>query len=208
MKQLLIISFLLGLIPNAFAQSSDAVSLPTFKPGDSWTYTRVDKLDRTRSGKYVVTVTSTSGEGYETAIQVVEGSFPGWADRYAKDGNPVSFEGQAFDPFIPLYSFPLATGKQWEGKYSWWGRANTRLTAARRATVVGWESVKTPAGEFKALKMTSETQISSQFGFGTQIQAIVWYASEVRRPVRIETKWVGGLSRDEVTELVAYKPAP
>jgi hypothetical protein len=118
------------------------------------------------------------------------------------------FEGLKFEPLVRLYDFPLSAGKQWESKYTWWSpTANVQLSGTRRTTVGGWETVKTPAGEFKALKISAETQIMGSRGFGSSTQTTLWYVPDVRRAVRIETKGFGGAARDEVVELVSYKLA-
>jgi hypothetical protein len=189
------------------AQTTDTVSAPPVKEGDSWTFVRSDKMDRTRAAKYITTVKSVSADGYVTSIDPNEGSMTAREDRYTKDGNPIEFEGFKFQPFIVIYDFPLLAGKQWESKYTWSNPAGALLTGTRRAKVVGWETVKTPAGEFKAMKITAETQIMGRGGFGSSIQQTLWYVPEVRRPVRVESKGFGASARDEVIELLSYKLA-
>lgn len=190
------------------AQTSEPVGAPSVKEGDSWTFARSDKMDRTRAAKYSVTVKSVSADGYVTFVQPIEGTMEAREDRFTKDGNPVEFEGFKYQPFVGIYDFPLSAGKQWESKYTWWSpTANAQLSGTRRAKVAGWETVKTPAGEFKALKITAETQIMGRSGYGSSIQITSWYAPEVRRVVRTETKGFGAAARDEVLELVGFKLA-
>jgi hypothetical protein len=190
------------------AQTPDTVGAPAVKQGDSWTYSRADKMDRTRAAKYTTTVKSVSPAEYETSIEVLEGSMAAREDRYTIDGNPIVFEGQKFEPFIPVFSFPLSIGKEWQGKFSWRSAtANVPISGTRRVKVIGWETVKTQAGEFKALKISSESQFIGRGGYGSSNQVTQWYAPEVRRIVRAETKGFGGAARDEVVELVSYKLA-
>lgn len=208
MSRMLFFATLLLSPLAVWAQTADSVTAPVVKEGDSWTYVRSDKMDRTRAAKYTTTVKSVSGDGYVTFVEPLEGSMTAREDRYNHDGNPMHLEGQKFEPFVPVYSFPLSPGKQWDGKYSWWSATvNNQISATRNAKVVGWETVKTPAGEFKALKVTSETQIIGRGGFGSSTQITQWYAPEVRRAVRVEFKGFGAAARDEVTELVSYKLA-
>jgi hypothetical protein len=202
----LALTLLLAISFAKSAQGTDTVAAPAVKEGDSWTFTRADRMDRSRAAKYVTRVKSVSGTGYVTAIEPTEGSISPREDTYTADGNPVAFEGFKFEPFIGVFDFPLTVGKQWESKYTWWSpQANTNLSGARRTKVVGWDSVKTPAGEFKAMKISAETQIMGRGGFGSTIQTTLWYAPEVRRTVRVEVKGFGGAARDEVVELVEYK---
>jgi hypothetical protein len=208
MSRFLLFCVLLASSLAVTAQTTETVGAPEVKEGDRWTYARSDKMDRTRAAKYTTTVKSVSADGYVTSIEPHEGSMTAREDRYTKDGNLVMFEGFKFEPFIRLYDFPLSSGKQWESKYTWWSpTANTQLSGTRRTTVAGWETVKTPAGEFKVLKITAETQIMGSRGFGSSTQTTLWYAPDVRRAVRIETKGFGGAARDEVVELVSYKLA-
>jgi hypothetical protein len=208
MSRFLVIAALLANSFTVNAQTAETVGAPSVKEGDSWTYVRSDKMDRTRAAKYTTTVKSVSADGYVTAVEPLEGSMTAREDRYNKDGNLVDFEGFKFQPFVGIYEFPLSAGKQWESKYTWFSpTANAQLSGTRRNKVAGWETVKTPAGEFKALKITAETQIMGRSGFGSSTQATYWYAPDVRRLVRVETKGFGAAARDEVVELVSYKLA-
>jgi len=208
MSRFLLFAALLASSFAVSAQTTDTVVAPQVKEGDSWTYARSDKMDLTRAAKYVTTVKSVSADGYVTTFVPIEGSVEAREDRYTKDGNPIEFEGFKFEPFIRIYDFPLSAGKQWESKYTWWSpSANAQLSGTRRVRVVGWETVKTPAGEFKAMKITSETQIMGRGGFGSSQQFTQWYAPDVRRVVRTENKGFGAAARDEVVELVSFKLA-
>ena len=46
-----------GVALSGYVQAEDSADLPSFKTGDSWTYARVDKNDKSRTGKFVITVT-------------------------------------------------------------------------------------------------------------------------------------------------------
>jgi hypothetical protein len=79
-----------------------------------------------------------------------------------------------------------------------------------KSRVEGWETVTTPAGEFKALKIVFESKLNDQHsGRGKATTGIRWCSPEVRQIIRSEIKDEGGKkSRDEVTELVSFNPAP
>jgi hypothetical protein len=206
----MLIGSLLGflVVSAALAQSGDTVGAPALKPGDSWTYTQIDKLDRSRNAKFAVTVKSVSERGHEVSRQVLEGTLGGTDDQYTYELNPIVLEGQKYEPFIPAFSFPLAPGKKWEGKFSFWiSSGSLQFTATRSSHVEGWESVRTPAGDFKALKITFHQRAMNQFGRGTEIQGTLWYSPDVRRFVRTELRAFGGAPRDQVIELVGFKPA-
>jgi hypothetical protein len=209
MLRSLLAAALLSSALAATAQTSETVSAPQFKEGDTWTYARSDKMDRTRAAKFTTTVKSVSTDGYVTSVQPLEGSMSAREDRYTRDSNLIEFEGFKFEPFVGVFEFPLSPGKQWDSKYTWFSpTANAQLSGTRRTKVVGWETIKTPAGEFKALKLTAETQIIGRSGFGSSTQATYWYAPEARRAVRLEAKGFGAAARDEVVELVSFKLTP
>jgi hypothetical protein len=196
----------LAIAATAWAQSGGQVEAPTYKPGDSWTYVRTDRFGAIRNAKYVTTIKSVSDRGHETSREALEGTIIGSGDEYTREMNPIVFEDQRFDPYIANYRFPLAPGKGWQGTYT--------LTAygalwefTRINHVEGWETVKTPAGEFKALKIVFEGSGRSRMGgLQNQYTGATWYCPEVRRAVRTEFKSQRP-PRDERVELVSFKPA-
>jgi hypothetical protein len=74
MSRFLLFAALLASSLAVPAQTPETVSAPGVKEGDSWTYTRSDKMDRTRASKYTTTVKSVSADGYVTSIEPHEGS--------------------------------------------------------------------------------------------------------------------------------------
>jgi hypothetical protein len=196
----------LAIASSAWAQSGEQVDVPSYKPGDSWTYARKDRFSATRNAKYVVTIKSVSDRGHETSREALEGTIIGSGDEYTREINPILFEDQRFDPYIPNYRFPLAPGKSWEGTYTFTS-FGAPWEAYRVHRVQGWETVKTAAGEFKALRITFEGSGRSRMGnLQSQFSGTVWYSPEVRRAVLQEFKSQRP-PRDERTELVSFKPA-
>ena len=210
---------LIGLLVGLFAltpgplQAQDTAELPTFKVGDNWTYQRTSEFDRTRAGKFVVTVTSVSDSGFATATKVIEGTDEDEVGEYTTEMNTIKDNDRKFTPHVPYFSFPLAPGKAWEGswKYSVKGKKKRMETvnATMKSRVEGWETVTTPAGEFNALKIVFEaTHTKSHSGRGKETKGTRWYCPEVRRIVRSEVSNEDGKSKNEVTELVSFSPAP
>jgi hypothetical protein len=192
------------LVSAVHAQAPDAVAAPIVKVGDSWTYARTDKLDRSRNAKYIISVKSLSAAGHTVGREIVEGTLSGADDEFTSDLNPISLEGQKFSPFIPMFSFPLTVGKQWDGRYSFY--TTVELSGQRSSKVEGFENVRVPAGEFKAIRITANVSTRAPSGFGSNMQQTLWYAPDVRRLIRAETKIFGAANaRDEVIELVAFK---
>jgi len=205
MKRTFMALFSLVIAPLGWTQSGEPVGAPSFKPGDSWTYVRTDKFDRSRNAKYVVTIKSVSDNGHEASVQALEGTVGGSGDQYTRELNPIVLEDLTFKPYIPTYSFPLAPGKKWEGTYSFLS-AGAQWNATRASRVEGWETVKTAAGEFKALKITYSGRVWNARGFSINQYGTTWYSPEVRRVVLSEFK-ANSPARDQRVELVGFKPA-
>jgi hypothetical protein len=208
MKRMFLALFSLGVASLAWAQAGEQVTAPpSFKPGDSWTYVRTDRFSATRNMKYVVTIKSVSDSGHETSREALEGTITGSGDLLTREMNPIVLEDQKYEPYISVYSFPLAPGKKWEGTYTFTSfGALWEVTRTNR--VDGWETVKTAAGEFKALKIIFSGNGRSRMGsFTGHFDGILWYSPEVRRLVLQEFKSQRP-PRDERLELVGFKPAP
>ena len=209
---------LIGVLVGLFAvtpgtlQAQDTAQLPTFKVGDNWTYQRTNEYDIARTGKFVVTVTSVSDSGFATATKVIEGAVEDEVGEYTAEMNAIKENDRKFTPHVPYFSFPLSPGKAWEGsyKFSVMGKKNKMQTvdATMKSRVEGWETVTTPAGEFKALKIVFEVaHTQSHSGRGKERKGTRWYCPDVRRIVRNEISGEGGKSKGEVTELVSFSPA-
>ena len=205
MKRTFLALFSLAFASLGWAQSGEPVGAPSFKPGDSWTYVRTDKFDRSLNAKYVVTIEWLSDSGHETSVQALEGTFSGRGDQFTREMNPIVFENQKYEPYIPTFSFPLAPGKKWEGKYSFL-RSGAQWNASRASRVEGWETVKTAAGEFNALKITYSGRVWNARGFTNNLHGTTWYSPDVRRFVLSEIKAMSP-SQDQRIELVSFKPA-
>jgi clan AA aspartic protease (TIGR02281 family) len=99
-------------------------------------------------------------------------------------------DGSGFDYSPPLqyFAFPLYPGKTWQQR----SRETNMQTGAVRehtlsATVGEWEDISVPAGTFRALKITLQTELldpsTGATSTGTDIS---WYAPNMRRSVRSE----------------------
>jgi len=166
----------------------------------------MDKFDRSWNAKYVEMIKSVSDSGLETSLQALEGTVGGSGNQFTRELNPVILEDLKFDPYIPTFRFPLAPGKKWDGTYSF-SREGVQLNGTRASRVEGWETVKTAAGEFKALKITYSGRVWTARGFSNNQYGTSWYSPEVRRVVLSEFKAVQP-PVDQRVELVSFKPAP
>lgn len=206
MKRMFLALFSLAIASLGWAQSGEQVGAPSYKPGDSWTYARTDRFSATRNAKYVVTIKSISDSGHETAREALEGTITGSGDLFTREINPIVLEDQKYEPYVSVYSFPLTPGKKWEGTCTFMSYG-ALWEMTRTSRVEGWETVKTAAGEFKALKVVFSGNGKSRVGsLINHYEGISWYSPEVRRVVLSEFKSQRP-PRDERTELVSFKPA-
>ena len=112
-------------------------------------------------------------------------------------------------PPLKYFEFPLYPGKSWRQT----SRETNVKTGATRdftlsATVGEWENISVPAGTFRAIKITSQTEIvdrvSGQRSTGTDIS---WYAPDIRRSVRsvITSRNMQGDVEDQVIHVAQYQ---
>jgi hypothetical protein len=205
----LIVAF--GTSAACAAPTDDApVPRPAIKPGDSWTYRRVDYDSNRRRGPFTETVTFAN----ERVIEML-------SDRrrdakevdttYTAEWNLVSSRNTGiFNPDQGLFKFPLRPGDTHEARYEvrFPLQGAYEVRHQRRVKVVGWEELSVPAGKFHALRIESEgpfqrvdTQVS-----GTA-KEVMWYVPEVKRYVKwtYEAWSFKGRVQWWGWELVAYK---
>ena len=137
--------------------SSATASTPALAVGDSWTYrvrdayTSIERgterftVDRTSGGNVVLSVAPANG-GEQT--QVYDNQW-NWLKRPA-----TNLQEFSYNPPYPAFNFPLAPGKTWQTRLNATDSADGKSYPVRvDGTVVGWERVKVPAGEFDTLKI-------------------------------------------------------
>ncbi len=194
----LALALLLGGCAAPLPQRSPAgtpahVTAPEIRVGNTWTYRVRDGYTGIERGDQSYRVTDASTDRISVAV-----SGGGRLDEtyiYNREWNWLRRPAtnlQLFDysPPYQAYSFPLSAGKTWR----------TRLTATDPATgrhfpvwidgtVLGWENVKVPSGEFDALKIKRAVFIGywelTVRGW-SEILEYEWYAPAVRQVVRRE----------------------
>lgn len=200
----------LALAVPSTAAIPAARALVVPKVGDTWTY----KVT-TRDYGNVSERKSTTTVGAVTDSEIRMGR-QATGSRYTHDGNLLyrrSNDGleRTYEPFVPLYTFPLEPGKSWQAKYKM-SRSDGRIVDYDMSvTVVGWESVTVPAGTFKAMKLSSTNwyrRIDPGASGSGKIVMSRWYAPEVKRFVKSEIVELGRnnvVYDDNTWELVSYK---
>jgi hypothetical protein len=192
------------------AAESDPVPRPEVKPGDSWSYRRMDYHTNQPDGLISDSVTFAN----ERVIQTV--GKRGRDDKeidstYTGEWNFVSTpNGAIFDPHQGLFKFPMRPGDTHESRY----QTKFPLQGAyevrhqRRVRVVGWEDVTVPAGKFRALRVESEGPFQRvDAAISGTSKETAWYAPEVKRYVKwtFENWTFKGRNQWWGLELLEYK---
>ncbi len=168
---------------------------PEIGTGEQWTYRVRDGftgLERP-SERYRVTeaggeriVVAVSREGAKDEIHVYDRRW-NWLKRPATNL-------QAFDysPAYQAFAFPLAPGRTWKARLMATDPADgRRFPLTIDGTVLGWERVKVPAGEFDTLKVRRAVFFDyyEQAVRGrSEIFETEWYAPAVKQAVRREAR--------------------
>jgi hypothetical protein len=169
------------------------VPAPDIRAGAHWTYRVRDgftdlprpteryRVTEVTGDRVVVTV---SRENTSDEVQIYDRQW-NWLQHRATDLQPF-----VYSPPYPAFAFPLAAGRTWSARL----RATDPATGERfpltvDGTVLGWERVRVPAGEFDALKIRRivflqyyEPNVRGR----SEIVETEWYAPAVNQAVRRE----------------------
>lgn len=154
-----------AFLAHAQAQRIDA---PTLKTGDTWRYSAVDGYNKARIGSLT---------------------------REVANGKPITrtenprLDNIAFAPEFAMQPFPLEPGRSWSQRIVWTEPATRNKHEAVVVNRVGnWETVKVPAGEFKALRIERMIYLGDRQPFREQTThaEVQWYAPEVKGPVKLQ----------------------
>lgn len=182
----LLAAALLGTSLSVAAQ----VAAPALKAGDTWTYRGIDNYNRLPTGMWTREVTSTAASGIRVAVRSADGSVD---DLFRAPGELTSgvLNDRArgtMDPAFQLMPFPLAEGKSWSQKVIRTDPVtNEKREMLVQGKVLGWETIKVPAGEFKAIKVERTMYLGDYDSFRgiTQRTETEWYAPDIRGAAKV-----------------------
>jgi len=191
------------------AQSDAPVTKPEVKPGDRWTYRRVDLWNNAETTRYEMEVTFVGKD----VIQAVNRRGSQEIDvSYTSEWNVVNdLDGGVWNPHSGMLKFPLQPGASYA--------AEAEITRPRQGAfrskmeiplkVVGWEEIVVPAGKFRALKIDGPGSYQRQDVSGAgQIHFVFWYVPEVKRWAKVtieSTDFRGQPFNRTAEELVEFK---
>jgi hypothetical protein len=169
------------------------VSQSDLKVGDTWRYAVRDGFTSLPREPIDYRVTQVQGDTVTVEVQVRDRVS---TELYTRSGNWVrrpatNMQEFAYSPPYEALAFPLTPGKTWKSKSSATDPADGRSFPVRiSATVLGWERIRVPAGEFDALKVRRHVLLDywqSKVKGQCIIQEDEWYAPALGKIVKRET---------------------
>jgi hypothetical protein len=166
------------------------VGAPQLAAGDRWVYEQINPYNHS----HVRTLTETLEPvalGYKLVKHSDRDRDPAVSETYPKPWFMASESGGSeardFYPPLELVRFPLQPGSKWRQTIHVTGPARTYIWFVD-AGAMGWETVSTPAGSFKALKIVLQMDLGDGDWIwrDRRVTETLWYAPDVKRWVRRE----------------------
>lgn len=162
---------------QAFAQRADR---PVVHVGDQWEFVQYWGTASAEPNRtwIIRSITSTRIEGTENGEPLALTPELGVLESpRTRDSNPQSL------------SFPLEVGKRWRYTTDWLFKAKaSKGSADIDVTVVAYERLRVPAGEFDAFKLVAKGGLRGISGINSRIEAetetTYWYAPAARAVVK------------------------
>lgn len=174
-------------------QSSASAEAPSVAAGDSWTYRVRDGFTGLARDNQSYRVTEAGADRIRVAVSRAGGEDEiriydrGWNWLKHPATNLQSFD---YSPAYQAFAFPLAPGKRWRARVMATDPADgRRFPVWIDGTVLGWEKVKGPAGEFDALRIKRAVFLDyweHAVRGRSEIVEHEWYAPAVKQSVRRE----------------------
>jgi hypothetical protein len=181
-----------GLLVAQSALAADVVA-PVLQAGDTWTYRQIDDYNKLDVGTVSSVVQASGARDIRLVTRSGDGKFQ-TESTYAGPGLLASgmiserAEG-AMNPPLKLTPYPLREGERWRQSVV----RDDVMSREKRETqlsgkVVGWETVKVPAGEFRALLIERSFELGDYDPFRgpTLRYEKEWYSPEVKGAVKLE----------------------
>lgn len=170
--------------------SVEAVSAPVGRPGDAYTYETIDHEDSKLNNVTSREIVSVNGEetvmkfvnaksGY-TRLLTYDSQLGLMGSRYGTN------EGVDYRPAVKYFTFPARPGDTWNATST---ETNIKTGKTRfhvlKGKIEGFETVTVPAGTFRALKVSLNSEVREESRIVTG-RDVSWYAPDIRRTVKSE----------------------
>jgi hypothetical protein len=169
------------------------IAAPMLQTGDTWTYRHIDGYNKLDVGTVTSVVESAGPNGVRLVTRSTNG-LVSFESTYAGPGQLASGTlseraAGAMNPPLQLTRYPLREGERWDQNVV----RDDVMSREKRETemhvkVIGWETVKVPAGEFRALLIERAFDLADYDPFRgpTLRYEKEWYAPEVKGTVKLE----------------------
>ena len=173
--------------------AAGATDAPQYGGGETWSYQELNGFNGILRSTFTQSVTGVakgeirvslrSGDGKLTDIQTFT------APGLLASGMLNDRAGGRLEPALQLLPFPLEEGRRWRQSVT---RVDPVQKQQRQVTVYGkvegWETVKVPAGEFRALKVVREMFLGDHDPFRgqTRLTEHEWYVPELKHWAKLQ----------------------
>ncbi|MBK8638395.1 MAG: hypothetical protein IPN92_08940 [Chromatiaceae bacterium] len=192
------------------ADSSLTIPRPSVRVGDSYVYETRDPANVEPLITTKRTVTTADKEIVLSTVALNSKNAKTRRLYFDRDWNLVRSRnadnsGLDYSPPIKYYDFPLYPGKKWQQVSTETDIKSGKIRMHTISGIVGdWEDVAVPAGNFRAMRVSLETEVfDSATGEKTRGTDISWYVPEVRRSVKSITSGKDGKSK--IIQLMSYQ---
>lgn len=189
-----------------------AVQSPTVKEGDSYIFETKDPEDPKSAIMTKRTVDSVGTKIRLSTININNKNAKARNLTYDRDWNLMSTRnadksGLDYYPPLRYYDFPLMPGKNWnQSSIETDIKSGKTRTHTVTGAVIGWENISVPAGNFRAVKVSLQTEvidsITGEVISGTDDS---WFVPEIGRSVKSITSGNDGQKR--IIQLMWYQLA-
>ena len=190
------------------------VAAPTLLAGQYWTYRRVDLWRNEEMESFSQYLLAELPDYWAVSWTIFKSKDPQRLGSVTPE--KLFTAGHGFDDSRVVgkhesLRFPLAVGKSWDFNYTLNSKPGSVTEIKQTATVKGWETVKVPAGTFRALRIEHQGYYATSENSSTwsgRIRETFWYAPSARRIVVHEYQDTGALGtvwdkrRDELVDML------
>lgn len=198
------------------------VPAPALQAGDTWVYVQINGYNRLP----VRTLTDTLRAAPQGLVVERRSDQPNdpletetISAPWRELGETVGNARRVFSAPLARVSLPIAPGQGWQDQATVTDERGVNFLWRTSGRALGWERVRTPAGEFVALRVERQMNLGDYdyTWSDTHVVETYWYAPEVKRWVRLEHPYervelmVGRVKRPNqdwiVWELKEFRPA-
>ena len=195
MKRIFVLAVLAAGCASPLPQTPPAgvaaqVTAPNVRTGDTWVYALHDGYTKIAKGTLTYSVSEVRDDAVTVQVQQPGGASS--SERYTRDWNwrekpMTNLQNFRYEPAYQALPFPLTAGKTWQSRVNATDPATGRVNRVRiDGSVLGWERVRVPAGEFDTLVVRRVVYAGNAEHFlgEENITEIDWYSPQLGRAVK------------------------